>query len=76
MKTEEMKRQIMEYLRRNPRQGFTQSLEDKQKLAERLGDPLLNPQTVGWLLWRLWKEGLIDSKKEGRKRVFYSKGAG
>jgi predicted transcriptional regulator len=73
MRTDEMKRQIVEYLRGNPRQGFSQSLEDKRKLAKGLGDPSLNPQTLGWFLWRLWKEGLINSRKEGRKRVFFGK---
>ncbi len=73
MKINERKHQIVKYLKKNPQQSFTQSLEDKRKLAEGLNEPSLNLQTIGWLLWRLWKEGLIDSKKEGRKRVFYAK---
>jgi len=76
METEEVKHQIVEYFGRNPGQRFSQSLGDKRKLAEGLGALSLNPRTVGWPLWRLWKEGLIDSSKEGRKRVFCTKGAG
>ncbi len=73
MKRQNVKQQIIEYLNSNPHESFSQSLEDKRRLAVKLGDASLHLQTIGWLLWRLWKEGLIDSKKEGRKRIFYAK---
>lgn len=71
----ETQRRILDYLAKNPDEHFSLSSKDKHRLAMKLGKPTINPQTIGWVLWRLWKEGLIDSKKEGRKRIFYSKGS-
>jgi hypothetical protein len=53
MKGQNVKEQIIEYLGNNPHESFSQSLEDKRKLAAKLGDASLHPQTIGWFLWRL-----------------------
>ena len=77
-KSNSVKERILEYLRSNPNEQFSQGSSDKQRLAERLGDPPLSLQTIGWVLWRLWKEGLIDSRKEKSargKRIFFYKRA-
>jgi len=74
MATTTLADRILRYFKEHPNESYSQSAADKQEFSKRLGNPSVTPQTIGWVVWRLGKAGLLSIKKEGHRRIyFYSK---
>ena len=61
----DIKKTVLEYIRQHPTESFSSSIVDKERIAKELK---LKTSSVGWALWNLKREGVIQKPETRTKK--------